>query len=65
MNATKQALKKALVGRGTRDAVETAIDLAKDGQPWEKRTGRIARWPAAKRHSFEDCEKESEDLEEF
>jgi hypothetical protein len=63
MSAIKQQAKKILAVGGTRDAVETAIDMAKDGRPWEKKTSRIALWPTAKRKIGEDCEEASEDLE--
>lgn len=29
---------------GSRDAVETAIDSAKDGNAWESNRGKIAQW---------------------
>ena len=40
---------------GSREAVESAIDLAKDGIPWESRHNRITPWPAGREDDRHDC----------
>jgi hypothetical protein len=41
---------------GTRDAVETAIDLAKEGRAWESGKTKIKPWQPAKEDQTDACE---------
>ena len=44
-----------IVTTGSRDAVESAIDLAKDGAPWESQQQRIKPWPVRLGEDRERC----------
>ncbi|MBS0661273.1 MAG: hypothetical protein JSR82_23905 [Verrucomicrobia bacterium] len=55
-----------VLSEGTRDAVETAIDYAKDDHPWKRGSGsRIARWmrPGASDSDSEDAFPEDDVIE--
>lgn len=55
---SSETSEKLALPTGTRDAVETAIDLAKDGKSWERGQDKIRPWKPRLPEDQDACERE-------